>query len=246
VSSNFVRSMVVCACVAAVPFAASATSIEAKRIAFAKGASSATVKGSIRGDRIVDYKLGARAGQTMSVTLETSNPSNYFNVLPPGSETAIFVGSTSGNDWSGVLPADGAYTVRVYLMRSAARRNESASYTLTTAIAGAPARAGPPGDAKVPGTPYHATGEIPCVASGQARGSCRFGVVREGGGSGIVTLTKPDGRSRAVFFDKGKVTGYDASQSDRGGFSAERQGDTTTVRIGDEIYEIPDAVIFGG
>jgi len=232
----------------AVPLPADAASrIETKRIAFAKGASSASVKGSIRGDRIVDYTLGARAGQSMSVALKTSNPSNYFNVLPPGSETALFVGSTSGNEWAGVLPADGEYTVRVYLMRSAARRNESASYTLTTAITGTPASAGPPGDAKVPGTPYHATGEIPCAtASGSAQGSCPFGVVREGGGSGVVTVTKPDGRTRAIFFEKGKATGYDRSQADSGQFSAGKKGDATTVRIGDERYEIPDAVIFGG
>ena len=59
-----------------------------KHISFAAGASSATVKGSISGDKIVDYKLGAKAGQTMSVTLKTSNLSNYFNVLPPGSDAA--------------------------------------------------------------------------------------------------------------------------------------------------------------
>jgi len=55
-------------------------------------------------------------------------------VLPPGSETALFVGSTSGNSWSSTRPADGDYTVRVYLMRSAARRNEKAKYTLSINI----------------------------------------------------------------------------------------------------------------
>lgn len=96
--------------------------IESRPVHFAKGSSSATLTGSIKGDQIVDYKLRTRAGQTMNVTLKTDNSANYFNVLPPGSnDVAVFVGSTGGNDWSGTLAADGEYTIRVYLMRSAAR-----------------------------------------------------------------------------------------------------------------------------
>ena len=119
-----------------VALTADAEPIKVEQIHFAKGASSATVKGSISGDKIVDYKLGAKVGQTMNVKLKTGNTANYFNVLPPGFESALFIGSTSGNEWSGTLPADGEYTVRVYLMRSAARRNEKANCTLTVGIAG--------------------------------------------------------------------------------------------------------------
>ena len=129
---------------------------------------------------------------------------------------------------------------------------------LTLALAGC---AGPPtqstgdpgtvpygrGDALVPGTGYHATGNVPCsMGSGQPTGSCPFGVKREGNGSGSVTLTKPDGRTRAIFFTNGRATGADTSQADPGSFSASRQGDLSVVRIGQERYEIPDAVVFGG
>ena len=81
---------------------------------------------------------------------------------------------------------------------------------------------------------------------GQPTGSCSFGVKREGSGSGVVTVTKPDGRTRAIFFDRGRATGYDRSQADPGEFSASKQGDLSIIRIGRERYEIPDAVIFGG
>ena len=37
--------------------------IETRPIHFAKGASSATVEGSLSGDQTIDYKLGAGAGQ---------------------------------------------------------------------------------------------------------------------------------------------------------------------------------------
>lgn len=39
-----------------------------------------------------------------------------------------------GPEWSGILPEDGEYKLRVYLMRSAARRNEIANFTLTVSL----------------------------------------------------------------------------------------------------------------
>jgi hypothetical protein len=102
-------------------------------------------------------------------------------------------------------------------------------------------------DAKVPGTHYHATTEIPCSMGGGApTASCFAGVERQGGGSGTVTVTKPDRRTRTIFFEKGRATGYDQSQADPGKFSASRKGDTTIVHIGQERYEIFDAMLFGG
>lgn len=109
--------------------------IRQEQIKFEEGASSAIVTGKIKGDQIVDYQLRASAKQTMSITFKPSNPSAYFNVLPPGSQVAIFIGSTSGNRFEARLPADGLYTIRVYLMRNAARRNETANYTLGVSIA---------------------------------------------------------------------------------------------------------------
>lgn len=108
---------------------------------FKKGASQATIQGQIKGRQTIDYVLGARAGQTMRVDFETKSTSAYFNVLPPGSEEAIFIGSTGGAHFEGTLPQDGEYRVRVYLYRAAARRNASAKYTLTVKITGEEAAA---------------------------------------------------------------------------------------------------------
>jgi hypothetical protein len=187
----------------------------------------------------------------MTVTLTTDNTANYFNLIEPGAgDVAYFVGSNSGNYFEGELTQSGDQTIRVYLYRNAARRGETARYRLKVAIAGAGHGRESPAhsrDAKVPGTGYHATGDIPCsMGHGQPTGSCSFGVKREGSGSGVVTVTKPDGRTRAIFFDRGRATGYDRSQADPGEFSASKQGDLSIIRIGRERYEIPDAVIFGG
>jgi hypothetical protein len=110
--------------------------IHTQKVQFAKGTSSATLKGTMKGDNTYDYVVRAAASQTMTVTMTTSNKSAYFNVNPPGEDAAIFIGSTSGDRFEGKLTASGDYTIRVYLMRNAARRNESANYTLKIAVSG--------------------------------------------------------------------------------------------------------------
>ena len=70
-------------------------------------------------------------------------------------------------------------------MRSAARRSETADYTVTVGLTGAAAASAalgtaPAGDAKVKGTPYHAAGAVPCSMGSAPQGSsqCDFGVIR--------------------------------------------------------------------
>jgi hypothetical protein len=92
-----------------------------EHVAFAAGASAATVKGQLKGDESIDYLVRASAGQTIAVTLTPSNRSTYFNVLPPGSADVAMFADQSGEPYKGMLPADGDYKVRVYQMRNAAR-----------------------------------------------------------------------------------------------------------------------------
>ncbi|MBW2659370.1 MAG: SH3 domain-containing protein [Deltaproteobacteria bacterium] len=90
---------------------------------------------------------------------------------------------------------------------------------------------------------FDATGSIPCAQfAGQPMRQCEFGVSRAGGGSSTV-----DGSSRAIFFRMGKPVSADTSQAD--GYHelrSTREKDLQLIRIGDERYEIPDAVVFGG
>ena len=88
------------------------------------------VPGTITGREIADYQVFGERSQILSVDLMTSNPANYFNILPTGSNQAIFIGSTRGSVADAPLPESGAYVIRVYLMQAAARRGESARYSL--------------------------------------------------------------------------------------------------------------------
>jgi hypothetical protein len=226
---------------------AHAEEITTQAVHFAKGHSSATIKGAVKGRQTIDYTLRAKAGQTMNVKLQSAHGANYFNVLPPGSnDVAIFIGSTGGSEWSGPLPANGEYKIRVYLMRSAARRNESANYTLTIDITGTPQVSGfgtaPAGDAKVKGTPYHATGPLPCSLGNDQPLQCEFGVIRGKPGNAEVHITPPGGLKRILIFMGDKVS-TDAGEK----IKAEKHGYDWDIEVNDyERYTVPEAVVSGG
>lgn len=84
------------------------------------------------------------------------------------------------------------------------------------------------------------------LSGGAPTTSCPAGVKREGSGSAMVTVAKPDGGTRTIFFQNGRAAGYDQSQADTGKFSATKQGDLNIIHIGQERYEFPDALPFGG
>lgn len=222
------------------------SAIRQERIQFSSGKTNKIIQSSLQGDEFVDYLINAKAGQTMKIELITSNNGSSFNVFAPkaipGKDGAIFIGAINGNSFQEKLSASGDYLIRIGLVRSAARKKEIANYKLKVDITGNTSS-----DAKVAGTKFNATGNIPCsMGNGAPTGSCAFGVVRRGNGSADVTVKKPDGRSRTIFFEKGKAISADISQADYGEFSSSKESDLFIIRIGNERYEIPEAVIFGG
>lgn len=73
------------------------------------------------------------------------------------------------------------------------------------------------------------------------------GVARAGGGYATVAIKCPTGPGRAIFIRMGRPIGADTSQSDGDLESrATKESDLPIIRIGNERYEIPDAVILGG
>ena len=84
----------------------------------------------------VTYTVPGRKGQTLVVDLQTANTSLYFNVLPAGSEEAVYASDrgATGNQASITLPADGDYRVMVYLFRNEARRGTKAEFTISLSL----------------------------------------------------------------------------------------------------------------
>lgn len=319
---------------------------------FPPGATRTTVKDKVKGYNTVSYQLTAKAGQVMKVKLTSTNGATYFNVYEPGKKPGDAALATSDvtpeiNRFEGALPKTGVYTISVYLVRAAARRNEVSRFALDVAITsksgvvqpgpvtddfadslaggpdfwevtgvaandalnlrrgpsaqdkivgsvrngtilrnrgcrmadgqrwclvelpdtpavagwvagrflreasvqgGSPSGVGKSRDAKVAGTDFNATGEVPCARDqGQPMARCRFGVARQGNGAAVVTIFWPDGGQRAIFFEKGKPAYFDQSQADGDARMKVRQdGDLFVIGIGQQRFEIPEAVISGG
>jgi hypothetical protein len=204
-----------CSLLLAVPAAFAADGIRTERVHFHKGTTSALIEARIQGVETVDYVVGARAGQHMNVSLATRHTATYFNIMAPGeNQVAMFNGSMRRNQYEGTLPASGDYKIRVYMMRSAARRNEVSHYRLELIVdgAGRPAAHASNRDAKVAATDFHAVGHILCsMRKGQPTSACAFGVEREGNGTAVVTVTRLEGRKQLIFFENGRAVGYDQS-----------------------------------
>ena len=239
-------SIVVCAAVlSSLAGSGWADEVRTESVRFEKGASSASIQGSLKGYETVQYTLGARQEQRMTVDMTTDNGAAYFNIFEPGKKPgedgAMFIGSTEGLSFSGSLPASGDFMIQVYQMRSAARRDEIAEYTLEIEIVdGSEAR---DFDAKVPGTDFHATGQLPCARyEGQPMSQCDFGVVRRSNGDADLTIFWPGDGSRVIVFEDGAPVSSDADEE----LTANQEAGLHMVRIGTERFEIVEAIIFGG
>jgi hypothetical protein len=116
-------------------YAGIATADTTHPVHFAKGKSSSTIKGTVKGSNTEDYLLRAAGGQTMKVKLSAKSTLIYFNVLKPGTEQAIFVGSNaSKNTWSGALTEGGDYIVRVYTLGKGKEAGHATPFSLNIAI----------------------------------------------------------------------------------------------------------------
>jgi len=224
--------------------AAAATDLRSERVQFERGSSGTTINATIEGRETVDYLVNARAGQTLAVKLDSKSSAIYFNVIPPDAEDeAVFAGSTSGNSYEGGLDLDGDWKIRVYLVRAAARRNESALYSLKIGVTGKadPAAAREANDFGP--RQWNARGALGCARGDQPMqtAACPFKVIRFDGSATIYVLAPVTGAQRILYFENGKWSTDGAAP-----IKANKRSDLWSLLVADEAYEIPDAVIFGG
>ncbi|MBP6003872.1 MAG: hypothetical protein KA746_10605 [Pyrinomonadaceae bacterium] len=106
----------------------SATFAQTKRInvKFRKGTTSGTFSNTVSGYGSADFYVTAKGGQEMSAKLTSANKFLYFLIIrDPANPEAIADDARDAVNWSGELPEDGTYIVRVFLVRAEARRNKT-------------------------------------------------------------------------------------------------------------------------
>lgn len=115
------------------------TNNRTQEVRFPPGKTGTSLRGNLRGDQSALYTFGAEAGQTITIRLKPTNLSAYFNLYQPGrgpGDQALAIGELAdpANQFSGKAPLSGSYTVSVFLVRAAARRNERTSYRLEIGV----------------------------------------------------------------------------------------------------------------
>jgi hypothetical protein len=243
--------------------AGAARAQETVDIRFEPGATSTTINGTIRGDEYIDYVVNARGGQTMVVSLAVTgsngNGSAFFNILPAGQDYGgPYTGSTDDDRRAEItVPSDGDWAIRVYLMGNDRDTDRTVGFSIDVYITPEADGSAPPSSTAAnppigelrPGDEFDATSIIPCARhAGQPMTQCNAGVVREGGGNGTITVLWPDGGRRVIGFEMDTPSWYDETEADASArMTVEQQsGGLYLVRIGDERFEIVEAMMTGG
>ncbi|WP_110708692.1 SH3 domain-containing protein [Salinicola sp. CR57] len=120
--------------IAVMPLGAAAQSTSGERITLAASEPERVIEARLSGDQTAEYRVAAKQGQILSVDLDASRDSVYFNIKSNDGGEFLFAGMMAGNVADVALPETGDYLVQVFLVRAAARRDEQASYTLTIGV----------------------------------------------------------------------------------------------------------------
>ncbi|GAA4304834.1 hypothetical protein [Aestuariibaculum suncheonense] len=106
-----------------------------KKISFDSGKTRVVIEDDIKGEEIIDYAVNVKKGDSVSIILKRKINSSYFNLLPPKSDNvADFIGQTQGDTCKMTLSQNGIYKIRVYQMRSSARRGTHVKFSLDISL----------------------------------------------------------------------------------------------------------------
>ncbi len=103
-------------------------SAQERRVKFARGRTSATLKGTVSSGRQVVYVLGASAGQTLVANVSTTSP-NHDVVLTITGPGGVDLLGDPDTGFTGVLPDSGDYRIHVGAIES-----NNAPFTLEVTI----------------------------------------------------------------------------------------------------------------
>ena len=100
--------------------------VTTRRIKFPRGRTTAVIRGVARTPGIYEYVLKARANQTMTAHLVSSNDGVEFTIFAPDGSNPE--GALGTSDWTGNLNASGDY--KIALINNRSRKSRNPTFTL--------------------------------------------------------------------------------------------------------------------
>jgi uncharacterized protein YgiM (DUF1202 family) len=113
------------------------------RVTFPTGSTGTTIDDRVTGTETIIYRVNAKAGQVMQISLDSPRGTVTFDLYAPGrtvGDTPLATGSSLGptvpavNRFQGSLPRSGDYSIAVRLARDAANRGDTSRFTLRLVI----------------------------------------------------------------------------------------------------------------
>jgi hypothetical protein len=147
--------------------------LRAYRVTFSAGSVGTTIRETIEGKETILYRIAARKGQVLQVTLDSTRGTAFFSVYGPGrgpGDTPIARSDELGttvpalNRFQGTLARDGDHTVAITLVRSAANRGDRVPFTLSLRVTDGAVQL--PGGPAVPDVPKDAFLKVTGVGAG--------------------------------------------------------------------------------
>ncbi len=129
------RFLIALICMMAAPVVVPQEAAGAARVVFDDARAARSFTHVVDGFNEVSYVVALREGQSLQVSLASNNISNCFDIYAPGATKPFYSSGDSGNTHQLLATTAGDYVVRVFLLRLAARDNQSAQYTLELNLA---------------------------------------------------------------------------------------------------------------
>jgi hypothetical protein len=89
---------------------------------------------TLKGYQLNIYQFVGRSGQTLMTTFKPSNKSCYYAVDGIVGRRFLFNSKVDVGNYSGPLPSNGDYQIKVYQMDDVARRKATCTFSLTLEI----------------------------------------------------------------------------------------------------------------
>ncbi|WP_417583784.1 SH3 domain-containing protein [Pelagibacterium sp.] len=107
--------------------------VDTDPVVFPAGENSAVIEYRLEGEEVHGFTFEGAAGDPVSITLDAGTTSANFNLLVGGDPQALYNSAMDGWSYSGVLPQDAEYEIRIYLVGQAAKTG-GADVTLNVAV----------------------------------------------------------------------------------------------------------------